>query len=236
MQKLNINEQLHSLYKSNWLSLCAAMEPILSDEMFGIKPTCPLLLSVQDEEEFKSADIRIMVYGQETNNWYKQFTSDLEVVLGFYRGFFNEDEWIQTRGQFWRGFSRFKSLIEAKYPEKKVRVLWNNIVKIGKHQAKGFPPGYIYEVEREYFCLTAAELDIIKPNVVLFLSGPNYDGILLDKFGHLDKSGIEPFTERQLAQIKLKGVDFAFRTYHPNYLWRNNIDSYFDAIIAQIEV
>jgi len=231
-----MNEQLLNLYKSKWPAVCAAMEPILADALFGIKPTCPLLLSVDDEEDFHSADIRIMVYGQETNNWYQQFNSDFEVVLEFYCRFFNQGEWLRTRGQFWRGFSRFLSLLQAKYPEKKVRVLWNNLVKIGKHEAKGFPPGYIYEVEKENFEVTAEELKIIKPNVALFLSGPKYDGILLDKFGHLAKTAIEPFTERQLARIELQGVDFAFRTYHPNYLWRNNIDRYFECIIAQIEI
>ena len=124
--------------------------------------------------------------------------------------------------------------MQKKFPDKKIRLTWNNIVKIGKHGAKGFPPDYIYEIEREHFHVIPQELEILNPNVVLFLTGPNYDSIIKDNFGELKYEALPNSTERQLSRVTLKNVPFAYRTYHPNYLWRNDIDDYFDTIIDDI--
>ena len=231
-----MNEQLLSLYASKWDLLCAAMRPVLQDEALDVKPTCPLLLAVRDEEAFAAADIRVMVFGQETNSWYNEFHDGLSSIVGQYDGFFNSGECWGYGGQFWNGIRRFVDLLQAQYPNKTIRLVWNNVVKIGKHDDKGFPPDYIYEVEREHFSVIQAELDIIKPTLVLFLTGPNYDSVITDNFGPLAYDTIPgSFTERQLAKVLLPGVESAFRTYHPNYLWRNGINAYFQAIIEQID-
>lgn len=81
---------------------------------------------------------------------------------------------------------------------------WNNIVKIGKHGDKGFPPDYIYEIEREHFHVIPQELEILNPNVVLFLTGPNYDSIIKDNFGELKYEALPNSTERQLSRVTLK--------------------------------
>ena len=138
--------------------------------------------------------------------------------------------------QYWNGVRRFINLLQAKHPNKKIKLVWNNIVKIGKYDDKGFPPDYIYEVEREHFSIIKQELEIIKPNIVLFLTGPNYDSVIQDNFGTIEKQALAPFSERQISKVKLDNVDLAFRTYHPNYLWRNDIDSYFDTIINEIKL
>jgi hypothetical protein len=52
----------------------------------------------------------------------------------------------------------------------------------------------------------------------------------------LTYSAIPPFHERELAGISFPDVDFACRTYHPNHLWRNDIERYFSAIINEISL
>jgi hypothetical protein len=230
-----MNDQLLNLYNSKWDNLCSAMQPILADKTLELKPTCPLLLTIGNEEEFNNAEIRLMVYGQETNSWYNEFHNNQQPIIDNYDSFFNDGECWSYGGQFWNGVSRFISSLQTKYPDKKIKSVWNNIVKIGKYNDKGFPPDYIYEVEREHFSVIKDELEIIKPNIVLFFTGPNYDSIVHDNFGKLEKQALAPYSERQISKIKLDGVDFAFRTYHPNYLWRNDIDSYFDTIINEIK-
>jgi hypothetical protein len=231
-----MNNQLLNLYTSKWDDLCTAMKPILLDDTLELKPTCPLLISIDDAEEFNRADVRLMICGQETNSWNHQFHDNQQSIIDNYKSFFNDGECWAYGGQFWNGVSRFGSLLQAKYADKKIKLVWNNIVKIGKYNDKGFPPDYIYEIEREHFSVIKEELEIIKPNIVLFLTGPNYDGIIHDNFGLLEKQNLAPFSTRQISKLKLEGVDFAFRTYHPNYLWRNNIDSYFNRIIEEIKL
>ena len=229
-----MNEALLNLYSSKWDSLTAATKSILEDETLDIKPANPLLLYIDEEEEYKNADIRLMIFGQETNSWYDERGATIDAVQTLYDGFFNEGECWGYGGQFWNGISRFLSSLKTKFPDKKIRLTWNNIVKIGKQGDKGIPPDYIYEIEREKFHVIPTELEILKPNVVLFLTGPNYDSVIKDNFGELKYEALPNSTERQLSRVTLKDVEFAYRTYHPNYLWRNDIDDYFDTIINDI--
>jgi hypothetical protein len=230
-----MNSQLLTLYNSKWDNLCAAMQPILADSTLELKPTCPLLLKIDNEEEFSNAEIRLMVFGQETNSWYNKFHNNQQDIIENYDKFFNEGKCWSYGGQFWNGVSRFISSLQKKYPDNKIKLVWNNVVKIGKYNEKGFPPDYIYEVEREHFSVIKEELEIIKPNIVLFFTGPNYDGIIHDSFGELEKKAVAPFSERQISKIKIDGINIAFRTYHPNYLWRSKIDNYLDSIINEIK-
>ena len=230
-----MNKQLFELYSSKWGELCSAMLPIIENEELEIKPTNPLLLSIDNEDEFKKSDIRVMIFGQETNDWKEpEYDDDIQFVLDIYNDFYNTGYCYNYGGQFWNGVNRFRKMLAEKYPDKKISYLWNNVVKIGKFNDKGCPPDYIYEVERKYFSVIKEEIDIIKPNVILFLTGPNYDNKISDTFGPVAYSALSPFSERELSKISIPNVDVAFRTYHPGYLWRNDIESFFNAIIQDI--
>jgi len=231
-----MNDKLLELYASKWDGMTTAFSPIFDDQALEIKPANPLLLYIDNEEEYVNADIRLMIFGQETNSWYDERSATIADMQNLYHGFFNEGECWGYGGQFWNGVSRFLNLLQTKYPEKKIRLTWNNIVKIGKQGDKGFPPDYIYELEREYFHVIPQELEILKPNIVLFFTGPNYDSVLKDNFGILKYEALPNSTERQLSRISLKDIEFAYRTYHPNYLWRNDIDDYFNTIIEDIKL
>jgi hypothetical protein len=231
-----MNKKLLNLYESNWEKLSASMRDILNDEQLEEKPTNPLLLYI-NEEEYKAADIKIMVYGQETNDWEGPFQNYIEKTTTYYDEFLNQGECWNYGGQFWNGVSRFISLLQEKYPNKKISLVWNNLVKIGKCNEKGFPPDYIYEAERNSFHVAKDELKILQPSIVLFLTGPNYDSVIHDNFGALHFSKLPSnFSERALAKVTMLGIPFAFRTYHPNYLWRNDINAYFNAIIDKINI
>jgi len=230
-----MNKQLLELYEANWKDLCEAFKPIILNKEFVVKPTNPLLIDFSNAQEFVSADIRVMIYGQETNNWFGEFNSDIPITLNNYDTFINKGECWSYGGQFWNGVARFITKIKEKYPEKKIEIVSNNIVKIGKLNEKGFPPKYIYEIERSHFNVIPEELKIIKPNVVIFFTGPNYDSVITDNFGKLEFETVSGFSSRWLSKVNLTDVEFAFRTYHPNYLWRNNIDKTFNAIIEEIK-
>lgn len=232
-----MNSELQKLYFSKWDGLCASIKPILEDKDLVMKPTNPLLLYLDNEDELISADFRVMIFGQETNRWYGEFNTDnIKLSLDSYDKFFNHGRCWRKGGQYWNGVRRFLNMLQEKFPDKKIRHIWNNIVKIGNHANKGFPPDYIYEIEREFFSVIKDELQIIKPNVVLFLTGPNYDSVIVDNFGQLRYTALSPFSERRLSKVEISGIDFAFRTYHPNFLWRNDIDSFFQTIINEIKL
>ena len=230
-----MNKLLLELYEANWNQLCVAMKPIVQSDEFETKPTNPLLIHFSNEQDFISADIRVMIYGQETNSWFGEFNTDIKPTLNCYNSFFSQGECWSYGGQFWNGVGRFITKLKEKFPEKKVELVWNNVVKIGKLAEKGFPPDYIYEIERTHFHVIPHELKIINPNVVIFFTGPNYDGVIADNFGTLEYGTISGFPERWLSKVKLTDVEFAFRTYHPNFLWRNDIDKTYNSILEEIK-
>jgi hypothetical protein len=229
-----MNDALTNLYASKWDNLISALKPIEEDPSLVIKPANPLLLYIDEEEEYRNADIRLVVFGQETNSWYEKEKRTIGYLQTRYDSFFNEGECWTYGGQFWAGIRRFLSSLQKKFPAKKIRLTWNNIVKISRHADKGIPPGYIYEIERRHFHVIPAELEILNPDIVLFLTGPNYDRIIKDNFGELKYEALPNATERQISRVILPNVRYAYRTYHPNYLWRNDIDDYFDTIIEDI--
>lgn len=231
-----MNAALKNLYNSRWSDLNAALQHITQDESREIKPANPLLLYIDNEDEYMKADIRLVIYGQETNSWYEKENASVEDLQNLYHGFFNDGDCWKYGKQFWNGVRRFLSSLQNKFPGKKIRLTWNNIVKIGRHGDKGLPPAYIYEIEREHFHIIPQELKILHPSVVVFFTGPDYDRVIKDNFGELQNSALPNSTQRQLSRIMLPGVQFAYRTYHPNYLWRNDIDDYFNTIIEDINL
>ena len=117
---------------------------------------------------------------------------------------------------------------------KKSSFIWNNIIKAGK-QGKGRPHNEILEIERKYFNVIKKEIEIINPNIIIFFTGPYYDDVLKKVFPEIKISKIDNFPERRLAKISVSSNCIAYRTYHPNFLWRNNIDRYINTIIADIK-
>jgi hypothetical protein len=230
-----VNQQLFELYSTKWNETSNYLMDIANGDP-APEPTNPLLIYVDDEQEWINADIRVMIFGQETNDYEGSPNQTIEHLLNVYDNFFNKGECWSYGGQFWNGIARFKALLGEQYPQKRVRYIWNNIIKIGKAGEKGRPPENIYEVERDCFHVIPDEIRILKPNVLLFLSGPNYDDAIRNNFGEgITFADTPPFNERQLAKVSVPDIDFAFRTYHPTYLWRNDIDSYFNAIVSEIK-
>jgi hypothetical protein len=232
----DINEQLQALYAGKWGDIGDALRESVEGD--PISPTNPLLLHVGNEEAWRSAHLRVMVFGQETNDWKGEYHPDKTIayLCGLYDGFFNKGACWSYGGQFWNGVNRLKSMLAEKFPGKQIQYLWNNIVKIGKAEAKGRPPAYIYEQERTFFHVIPEEVNILQPNVFLFFTGPNYDDAIHNNFEATGYTPVPPFEARQLAKISIPAIDSAFRTYHPNYLWRNDIDSYLGAIVQAVTI
>jgi hypothetical protein len=81
----------------------------------------------------------------------------------------------------------------------------------------------VQDAEVRYFNVMRAEIDILRPHVIVFFSGPNYDNDILRRLGgaKFEKCLDSGLSMRQLAIVKIDGLNFdclALRTYHPKYL------------------
>lgn len=234
----NINEKLIKAYKANWSSLTEELNKILQNKDYDQKPTNPLLLSI-DEEKYTNADINVLIIGQETNDWGHIFNSNFDETIEIYDDFFNSGHALENYGgQFWNGVNRFHDLLAKKFPDKKINLTWNNVVKIGAAgRNQNHPKEYIYNIEKNNFNVLPDEIEILNPDIILFVSGPYYDSNIEDKLKDIEFVKVDDeFPIRRLSKIKYRQYQNIFRTYHPNYLWRNNINDYFNTIIENIHI
>lgn len=230
----SINQQLQNLYRQNWDVLSKEYLTQISDATLIKKPTNPLLLKI-DEQKYQEADMKIMIFGQETNDWGGNFNGNIETPLETYNDFFNTGECFSYGGHFWNGFNKLKAMIGAKYPQRNIYYIWNNIVKIGKAGEKNAPSDYIYAAERKNLNVISKEIEIISPDAVVFFTGPDYDQKILNALPNASFGALSPgFTQRQLAKISALRPAKMYRTYHPNFLYRNNIESFLAPIVEDL--
>ena len=115
----------------------------------------------------------------------------------------------------------------ARFPDKKIRYIWNDVVKLGRNVKKGNQySSLLAETEREYFNVVKDEISAVNPQVLVFFTGPNpfWESKLQQCLG-IDAFCYQPVPDwngsmHQLALLTLNKetlppVLYAFRTYHP---------------------
>lgn len=228
---MNTNESLWRMYDSKWSNLCRVLE---ENGLEGYEYS-PLLLGIKDVEDFDSADIKVMLFGQDMSegDWYqynRQRQSLNECMMSI-RTFDNKIGAIDLNGKrgtkcMGRGMNRFIDMLNAHYPDKKIRYIWNDLVKLGRNIKGNSHQKLLEQIELEYFNVIRDEVNIIRPQILIFFTGPNkfWEIKLQQKLGISKSSYLSvPAWKgniRQLAQLKLERetyptVKYVFRTYHP---------------------
>lgn len=220
---MGINEQLESLYGSHWDQLHSELR-VLDKSLY----TNPFLIKI-DEKEFADAKFKVMIFGQETQGWFDKgvISDSIEQMMGNYDKFYLQKQFWPGYGKsaFFNGFKFFKENIlkHKDLKESEVVFIYNNISKIGRG---GNVPGVsdiVRKIEQKYFPVVAREIDIIKPDLIIFMTGPNRDGDI--KFHLPDVVDPLPDTHpdtdsphRALALVDCKNHTFkGIRVYHPSY-------------------
>jgi hypothetical protein len=235
----NMNESLKKIYYSKWDNLSKALNLALIEKSNVLKPSNPLLISLNNNN-YENSDIKIMVFGQETNSWYEDFNNDFNKTLKLYDNFFNNGYAQKEYGSpFWQGINRFIELLKEKKPEKKIGLVWNNLIKIGcSERNANRPPEYLNKIEKEHFKIINEEVKILKPDIILFLSGPDYDSSIQSNFENIKFNTIsKKYDLRKIAKLSFENHKNIYRTYHPKYLrMSKKTDEYFKAIIENVEI
>ena len=87
--------------------------------------------------------------------------------------------------------------------------------------------------ENCYFNLLSEELAILRPEVCLFLTGPNYDDDIRHKLCDVQFEEFKDFDIRKVAKLKSSFLPSkSYRTYHPGY--GNRIKSIYELILSAI--
>lgn len=220
---MGINEKILKLYDSKLSSLNELFKNLLNSSIEADKDfSWPLMLRIW-EKEYESAPVKLMVFGQETYGWKNQIESAIEKNTA---ETLSEEYVLFDMGHnyrstpFWETVHRLNKMVGN--PDTNCFV-WNNILKFGKDDTKGAPSAGVLKAELEYFNVIPDEIRILNPDLCIFLTGPDYDRHILNKFPDVEFIPIEGYETRKFARIKSQYLpENSFRTYHPGYGYRKH--------------
>lgn len=221
---MNINNELKSIYEAVWDNLLKDLYAFEDANEY----TAPLLLKFT-EDYFKSENKRIMFFGQETRGWQNKIDNELpsiEKIMNGYQRYFIENnmKYRDQKTQKMISRSSFRSgIINLRGGLKKrnlsVDLIWNNINKIGRHCEKVGVNSRVREIEFEKFNVIPQEIELLKPNFLIFFTGPYRDKEILNKFPNFKIEKYKTLSKNEFVLIKNdKDEIVGFRTFHPNYL------------------
>lgn len=219
---MNTQTQLKDLYQQYWPSYLTNIKDACSEPA-----AFPFL--IEPEQSYLEAESRIMICGQETCCWgekeYGKQTAPVTVpqMLEVYRRFVWDGGY---NSPYWNFVNRIKIV----HPEKGFVI--NNIVKIGRRYESGCSDE-INDKALQYFPVFRQELQILKPDMIVFLTGPKYDWRIQKVLGPFRKEPVrEGSSCLDLISFEDKSLPQAIRCYHPGYLRRNKLtDVYLKDII-----
>lgn len=196
-----LNEQLEALYDAKFPQLVEHLEAagtrvkgpfLLGTHRWNEKKDC----FEEDESWYTEADLKVMIIGKETNHWNLLFSDDgkLKFIDGkplvagdfmeSYQRFYGDNyQEYGTVGEFNVSKSPFfnkgvngimsqlrDEILDIEYPGKRAACIWNNISKLSTADGKAVN-ATTHEIEHEYFHVIPEEVNILKPDIVLFFTG-----------------------------------------------------------------
>lgn len=181
----------------------------------------PLFISVPPD--YVRTEVRLMIVGQQTHGW-PRVTVGLKKLLQTYQDFNLGRKY--TKSAFWQASHKVYKSLNPNGPER--AFLWSNLLKVDIE--KNRPSSKIEEAICE-LRLLPEEIRILKPNVVIFFTGPDYEDRLKKTFPNVEYRKLSPF----LSQLTHSNLPMqSFQTYHPGHLWRKGKQEILDDIVAAI--
>ncbi len=220
------NRQLYKLYRKYWDETYEFLKKLKEEYKKDI--SYPLLLYVFNT--YKHAKIKLLIIGQQTLEWdrFGDFDKSGDIIcelMRSYRDFKLGDGTVNPGSPFWRAARILYETLNPSY--QRYGFMWTNIIKIDQHNKSknryGEPDDSIKKEMIRRFPVVPYEIKILKPDVVVFFTGPNYDWCLKETFPQAKFSNIPPFRKHELSFVRDNKIlpKLTFRTYHPNYLQRS---------------
>lgn len=215
-----IKEQLEKLYSENWAGYIENVRKVTDSAYpFLIHPLRSYCESLR----------RIMICGQETQGWGNELDGmnpdevSPQRIMNIYNGFVNSGAY---NSPYWN----FSHRIEEALPDTKS--VHNNIVKVGKRFGAGCDDS-INALALQHFNVFRRELEILKPDVILFLTGPNYDWRIKSVLGSFAARPVADGMFIDRLSFSDSSLPPALRTYHPGYIQRQGMFQQYAETIAR---
>lgn len=215
-----MNDKLKELYTEKFKILKPELSAYNSTVGFDKKATNPFLLKIPNNyEEFQN---RIMVFGQEPYGWCVEcgnrsaFSNKIDKSLEVYEMFYLKNGIKSSKSPFWNEFKRICREVKK---SKDSIFIWNNINKIGRIGAGNLDA--INKIQFKTFKVISEEIELLKPNIVVFLIGHGYDFFIRENLGSFNQEKISDSLYKLAFPNKFEDIKF-LKTFHPNNLYRKN--------------
>lgn len=189
----------------------------------------PFLMS-EPSDAFKNGKIRLLLIGQETNGWHGDLKIEIDEILDLYTKFGFGKNYNKPFFQYARSIAKKITGTEE--------FMWTNIFKFGRATGKGTPNSKVNAIELEYFNIICEEIEYLKPDCIVFLTGPNYDRYISERINDANFNSVSNYILRHFAKITSNYLPHhTYRIYHPGYGNRikSNYDQHIDFIANAVK-
>ena len=198
----------------------------------------PLL--VYPHTRWHTAKVRLLIVGQETLTWrydpaetggpgepilnFSHFVAapeGVEAMWELYRCYALGRHKPKMNSAFWRGFRALDSAVNGKVDS----ALWTNLFKVNVQGSvmRNCKRAEIARLHTAQQGLLRFEIEVLRPDVVVFFTGPRYDRAICQEFPDADFEPVgRSFPASSLAFVRARGLPVkTVRTFHPEYLQRS---------------
>lgn len=186
----------------------------------------PLLIS--PNSEYQNQNIKILIVGQETHGW-GCFSDDIEAGMKLYEVFNLGEE--NCASPFWNVTRKVEDILVGT----KFSCAWTNLNKydVGAERPSGDHLNAISSLDH----ILIDEIKILRPDIVIFFTGPDFDSRIRSVFTEVCFENIEEFPIGQLARLKHPQLPpKSYRTYHPKYLRMKGLETGFTGFLESIKI
>jgi hypothetical protein len=223
---MNLNDELRKLYVPYFEELK------LNSKSVADKFSFPLLMKVFPD--YEKVNTRILFIGKETHGWYGTMADSIDVtvdsLMNEYEGFEFAKEYQSRNSPFWRFIKIFHSTINGDtFPN---GFLWTNFSKCDSGGTT--PTQELQDLNRKGFDLLINEIEILKPDTIIFITGWDYEKQFQRVFSGISYEILEEnFIYRCDHELLPKST---YMTMHPNGLnFRKKFKSTIDLLTALIK-
>jgi len=228
---VKINDELEKLYL-NHIDYLNKSHREINDKK--IKAEGPFLVKCSESNYF-FAGKKIVFVGQENNGW----TSSIKLPVTenyILSELMNEYEKLkfgleQQRRPIFGVMHKIISRCNLDYNSCMYLNIWKycSFVLDKNGKRKGIKPvNKLKEITEKTNQLIHYELKILKPHVVVFFTGPSYDGNIRKNIGDVEFKVYLNYKKNVMSELSFKDFNFrAIRCYHPSYMRRIGKESIF---------
>ena len=215
---MNLWEQLKQLYEENLDGFKNVKNNFPDDDIAG-----PLLMS--PNKIYQNQSKKLLIIGQQTN-WWEYNINDIDKQMKSYEGFNVGENYYAS--PFWNIIRK----LELVLGNDKCSCTWTNLNKFDLDS--GRPYGN-YELEiSKLDSILIKEIQILKPDICVFFTGPSFDGRLKSIFDNILFTKVDNWGINQLSKLTHPNLPkLSFRTHHPKSLRIRYLENDFIKFIKQ---